>query len=466
MPGEEEHTLTKSEPSRVYVGIDVGGTKIQASAVDSSGKILGREKRQTPRASCPKRIIQEIIRAVESCLLRSGIERENLAGIGLAIPGVVEPDDGYVVVTPNMGLSNTDVVSPIKKRFKVAVALGNDVNLGTLGEKWLGAAQQAASAVGIFVGTGIGGGVIMDHKLVRGSREAAGEIGHMILKPGGPLCGCGYRGCLEALASRTAIEREIKAAIAAGKETMAAQGLEQARGLIRSGVLKKALKAGDAVVTKAVGNASRMLGLACLTVRHLVDPDVIILGGGVMEACGNYVMSIIVKIVSEDPLPGARPGCAIVRSELGDDAVVLGAVALIQEKMGATPIQDTLAKLPKYPSIRHASFGEITVQDKVYKHDLFIRADGEIKRRNKKLAKETVGSSHIVGMEELDKVCKGRPSLLVVGQGMNSMTHLSKEGETFLKRQGVEVELAPNPEAIRLYNKSRLRKALLIHVAC
>jgi len=458
--------VAKDDKSEFFVGVDVGGTKILAAVVDASGKILGREKRRTPRDASSEEILNVIVQAVEGALETDELEDKKLAGIGLAIPGVVEPEDGFVAMTPNMGLSETDVVTPLEEHFKVPIALGNDVNLGTLGEKWLGSAQQASSAVGIFVGTGIGGGVIVDHKLVCGSREAAGEIGHMIISPGGPVCGCGNRGCLEAVASKTAIEREIKEAIAAGKETVVAPWLEEAGGVLRSKMLKKAMKAQDPVVKDAIEKASHMLGLGCLTVRHLLDPDVIILGGGVMEACAKYVMPIVRQIVQEDPLPGARPGGAIVRSELGDDAVVLGAVALIQEKTGATPIQDALSRLPKYPKIKYASFGEVAVKSKVYDYDIYIRADGKIKKRDKKLAKETCGSSHIIGPQELEKVCKQRPALLVIGMGMSGMTRLSQEGEVFLKEQGIETEVAPNPQAIRTYNKSKIRKALLIHVTC
>ena len=218
------------------------------------------------------------------------------------------------------------------------VAVGNDVNLGTLGEKWLGAARGAGSVVGIFVGTGIGGGVIVDDHLVRGAREAAGEIGHIVMLPGGPRCGCGNRGCLEAVASRSAIEREIRKAVRAGGKSTLSKLLRRDKTPIKSKPLWRALKAKDPIVTDIMRRAAQFLGYACLTVRHLVDPDVIVLGGGVIEACGDFVLPIVQKIVASDALPGARRGGEIVESKLGDDAVALGAVAIAQELIGESPV--------------------------------------------------------------------------------------------------------------------------------
>jgi glucokinase len=330
--------VAKRSKGNLYLGVDVGGTKIIAALVKSCGTILVRERRDTPRGGPTKDTVDAILAAMVGALAAGAVKPGQLAAIGLAIAGVVEPDKGRVVVTPNMNLSGLRAEAAIRKVYDVPVAVGNDVNLGTLGEKWLGAARKARSAVGIFVGTGIGGGVIIENKLLRGAREAAGEIGHIVMQPGGPLCGCGNRGCLEALASRSAIERDLREAMAAGRKSVLADLIKKSQGVIKSKALKRALKANDPLVTQVMRRASEILGYACLTVRHLVDPDVIVLGGGVIEACGGFVLPIVRKIVAADALPGARKGGEIVESELGDDAVPLGAVVIAQELIGECPL--------------------------------------------------------------------------------------------------------------------------------
>ncbi|MGB2821398.1 MAG: ROK family protein, partial [Phycisphaerae bacterium] len=310
----------KKRSRKLYVGVDVGGTKILATLVKRSGKVLARRRLPTPREGKCGEVVEAVAAAIEKLLHRADTSG-GVAAVGLAIPGVVDPDRGRVVITPNMNLTGLDIVKEMRKRIDVPVALGNDVNLGTLGEKWLGAGRGARSAVGIFLGTGIGGGVIIDGAMYRGCRESAGEVGHLIMQPGGPLCGCGSRGCFEALASRTAIERDIRAAVASGRKSVVTELLEDEAGLIRSGTLKKAIAQNDEVVVEVMRRAAEITGYACLSIRHLIDPEVIILGGGVIEACGDFMLPIIEEIVASDPLTGARPGGRIVPSLLGDDAV-------------------------------------------------------------------------------------------------------------------------------------------------
>lgn len=328
--------MAKARGEGLYLGVDVGGTKILAVLADARGRVLARERCETPRGA-PRKSLEAIIGAMQGALAAGGVAPRELAAAGIAIPGVVDPDKGRVVVTPNMNLTGLGIRAAVRKSYDVPVAVGNDVNLGTLGEKWLGAARGAASVVGIFVGTGIGGGVVLDGRLVRGAREAAGEIGHIVMVPGGPRCGCGNYGCLEAVASRSAIERELRKAMKAGRKSVLSKLLGGSRGPIKSKALRRALKARDPLATGVMRRAAEFLGYACLTVRHLLDPQVIVLGGGVMEACGDFVLPIVQKVVGSDALPGARSGGKVVPSKLGDDAVALGAVAIAQELIGLSP---------------------------------------------------------------------------------------------------------------------------------
>jgi glucokinase len=448
-----------TEQTPLYAGLDVGGTNIAAALVQESGEVCARARVRTPRQG-GEETLAAIIRAVEELLQEGGVAAADLAAIGVGIAGVVEPESGRVVVTPNMELSGLQVVQPLQERFGVLIALGNDVNLGTLGEKWLGAARDAGSAVGIFVGTGIGGGIVCDGRLMRGARHAAGEIGHIVMQIDGPLCGCGNRGCLEALASRSAMERDIREAVAAGRETALTDILDADLSRIKSGAFKKALKRDDPLVKEVLGAASEVIGYACLTVRHLLDPEVIVLGGGVVEACADFVMPIVQGVVDSDALPGAREGGRIVESELGDDAGVLGAAALAMAALEDADGDEA------YPVIQRTSFGEVTVAGETHARDIYIRANGKVKKRKKKRVKELYGTSHKIGPEELRKVCKGDPELLIIGTGQQGAAVLTREGERYLRERGVRFKAAPTPEAVRQYNAATARKAALIHVTC
>ena len=326
----------------LYLGVDVGGTKVQASLVSESGKILSRQRERTPRNADSECELQAICSAIESALKAADCKIKDVQAIGIAIPGVVVPQDGRVIVTPNMSLGGVEVGKYLQKCFGVPVAVGNDCNLGALGERWLGAAKNAGSVFAILMGTGIGGGFVRKRKLWRGAREAASEIGHIIMQIDGPLCGCGNRGCLEALASRTAIERDIRQAVHDGRTSVVTELTDGDLSIIRSRVLRKALDVGDEVVTEVMTHAAEVLGYACLTIRHLIDPEVIVLGGGVIEACGEYVVPVVERIIESDQLPGARKGGHVAVSSLGDDAVVLGAVARARDMVGRSPFRKHL----------------------------------------------------------------------------------------------------------------------------
>jgi len=457
----------KSDQLPTFVGVDVGGTNVTAALVSLSGDVIARARRRTPRDGAASDTLKAVVEAVSETLGGVTPEERLVEAIGIGVAGVVDADQGIAVATPNMNLSGVAVVEPLEREFGVSVALGNDVDLGTLGEEWLGAARGAQSVVGIFVGTGIGGGLIHDGRLVRGARNAAGEIGHIVMMLGGPECGCGNHGCLEALASRLAIERDIRAGLDAGRKSIVPKLLDgDLTKRIRSGTLKKALKAEDALVTDVMRRASEVLGYACLTVRHLIDPEVIVLGGGVIEACGDFVMPIVLDVLASDKLPGAKPGGKVVRSTLGDDAVVLGAVALAQQHMGHRLGDVAVADDPDYPTIDGTRFGEVTIDGTTYDKDVYVFADGQVKKRKKSLAKDAYGTSHKIGPKELARVCRGNPEVLVIGTGQNGGAELTSEGERFLKEHGVEFRALPTPKAVKAYSDLKARKAALIHVTC
>ncbi len=458
-------TGEKVEPRRLYLGVDIGGTKVQASLVEESGRALERQRCRTPRDSGSEGVLRSVETAIEDVLVKGGVAADDLTAIGIAVPGVVDPDAGRVIVTPNMSLSGVEIGAYLQSKFRVPIAVGNDCNLGALGEKWLGSARQADSVVAILLGTGIGGGFVQKGKLWRGARESAGEIGHIVMQIDGPLCGCGNRGCFEALASRTAIERDLREAIAEGRESVLSALTKDDSGIIRSGTLRRALALKDPLVTDVMRRATKVLGHACLTVRHLIDPDVIVLGGGVIEACCEFMMPIVEEIVASDQLPGAREGGRVLLSALDDDAVVIGAVALARRLVGRSPFKKAFYVPPQYRKVSCVKPGEITIGNHSFNQDVDILVSGKVKKRKDLIALRLHGDEHLIGPEQLDKVCRGGPAILMIGTGESGDVALTDSAQRYLHQRAIESLVATTPEAVDAYNKSKRRRALMLRVS-
>ena len=317
--------------SDLFFGVDIGGTKIAAALVDENGKILSREKYSTPEKAAPKEILENLVKLLYETLDKEHAAKNTVKGIGIGIPGIVDGEKNKIVATPNINLAGFPLAQEVEKEFGAKTVLGNDVNLGLLGEQWLGCAKGARNVVGIFPGTGVGGAIIINGKIYLGAKGAAAEIGHMIIEANGPDCSCGNRGCLEALASRWAIERDIRHAIKKGEKTIVTELTDGDLSRIKSKILKKALEEKDPLVTQVMEKAARALGAGCVSLIHLLNPELIVLGGGVIEACGDFILPIVRKAVSSDPFFSKFDDCKIVESKLADDAVILGAVALAKE---------------------------------------------------------------------------------------------------------------------------------------
>jgi len=319
--------------NKLYIGIDIGGTKISAGLVTDRGNILASRKLATPLSAKPDEIGRHIIDLIAFLMPEGSTAGQNLVGIGAGVPGIVDNDDKTILATPNIDLAGFPLARRLEAKYRVPVVLGNDVNLGTLGEKWMGSGQKAENIVGIFVGTGIGGAVIAEGKLLTGTFGAAAELGHMTVQLDGPACGCGNRGCFEALAGRRAIERAIQQAMRKGKKTVVTKLTNGRNKVIKSRVLKEALKKRDPLVTRVMKEEAMVLGRACVSINHIFNPEMIILGGGVIKACGDFLLPKVRKFVQADPFFNKFNRCAVVPSQLGDDAVILGAVALVKERV-------------------------------------------------------------------------------------------------------------------------------------
>jgi glucokinase len=210
----------------------------------------------------------------------------------------------------------------------VPVFVENDCNISALGVYEVELKSKAKHVLGIFVGTGIGGGLIINGELYSGFGHTAGEVGHMIIDVNGPKCGCGNKGCFEALASRTAIFNRVKAAVKDGQKTLLTDMLGDDLEDLRSGDLRKAIRRGDKFVGKVIEETAEYIGVAVSNLVNILNPEIVVLGGGVMEALGDEMMDIVRKTAKDHAMPGAMKGVQIVDSHLGDTAGITGGAVL------------------------------------------------------------------------------------------------------------------------------------------
>ena len=315
------------------IGLDVGGTKVLGAIFDEERNIVFRlKKKSTEQGAEAENVEQVIASVVEELLASSGIPMDKIRAIASSIPGVIDQNAGIVLFTPNLPWRNYDIGSAMRKRFGAPFFIGNDVNLGVLGEYRFGAAQGYRNVVGLFVGTGVGGGLILNGELFTGHKFKAAELGHMVLDPEGPLCGCGQRGCLEAFASKQGMSAYIRQQVSRGRDCLLAEAVQE--GVFKSKKLKKALLAGDAVAQEAVDRACHYLAVATGSLINIFSPDLVLFGGGVIEAVGDRFLESILREVDRYCMPEIRSTVELRNASLGDDSVLYGALALMEDQQG------------------------------------------------------------------------------------------------------------------------------------
>lgn len=312
--------------------LDVGGTKVLGAIFNEKKEIVYRlKKRSKGDGSESANVEKVIISVVEEMLEGSGIAKSDVKAIAACAPGVIDQNTGIVLFTPNLPWRDYDLRGAMEKQFNIPFFVGNDVNLGVLGEYIYGAGRGYRNIIGFFVGTGMGGGMVLNGELYTGNKFKASEYGHMILEPEGPLCNCGQRGCLETFSSKTGMTNYIRQQISRGRDTMMAEFVTD--GVFKSKKLKKALAAGDEVAIEAVDRACHYLAIATGNMINTISPDLIVYGGGVMEAVGDVFLEKILKELDRYCMRSIRPTVDIKIAELGDDSILYGELALIEQSM-------------------------------------------------------------------------------------------------------------------------------------
>ena len=310
----------KSSPYRL--GIDLGGTKIHAVVIDPKGRVLASARRATQSEDGYKTVLKRIAVTAHEVAEAAGLKVDSLPSIGLGMPGPIDDLRGVVHLAPNLGWRECPVAADLKKLLTRPVVLGNDANFGCLGEVTHGAGVGASSAFAAFVGTGLGGGVVMDGHLVNGLHGFAGEIGHIQAPFTDARCGCGLRGCLETSASKVGIIRMILQQQDEGTRSLIKL---KKKDRLKSSQLREAWKSKCPATRAAVTESCRAIGWGLAMVAGVIDPQVFILGGGVMEAMGRDLLPLVKKGMKEFSMSYRERAVDLRLAALGDDAVAIGA---------------------------------------------------------------------------------------------------------------------------------------------
>lgn len=312
------------------IGIDLGGTKILIGLVEKeSGKVVSHIKKKTKKEKGPENIVRKMVEGVEELLEGSGKSFTEISSIGIGSAGQIDRKNGIIIGAPNLDCYNLNLKEILQNKFNIPVFVGNDVEVATIGEQKFGAGKGCADFVCVFVGTGIGSAIVKNGHIIYGATGTAGELGHIIVDLNGRPCACGAHGCLEAYASRSAIETRIEGALKKGRKSCISEYLEEGKA-ITSSMIRKSIEREDELVTQCVSEASEYLSGGLASVINLINPELIILGGGLIEAVDYFYKQTIKKAKSKSlPVPAEK--IRFSKTILGDYSGVIGA-ALLDER--------------------------------------------------------------------------------------------------------------------------------------
>src|SRR4051794_23096164 len=313
-------------------GVDLGGTKVQVAVVDHQGRVKGAARHPTPTAGGPPDVIATIVAATREACADAGVEPGALGGVGIGSPGDVDDAAGTVTSARNLPgwTGSFDVRGALGGELGVDVALGNDVNVATMAEAELGAGRPYDSMLGVFWGTGVGGGIVLDGKLWLG-RASAGELGHIVVKIDGARCPCGRKGCLEAYAGRGAMEARARKALDEGTKTELFKIMKKrGRARLTSGVFSRALDQGDQLATMLIERAIEALGAGVASAVNLLDVEAVIIGGGLGIRLGQPYAERIERAMMPHLFSDYRPPAVRVAA-LGDLGGAVGAALLVRQ---------------------------------------------------------------------------------------------------------------------------------------
>jgi len=303
------------------LGVDLGGTNIKVGIISPEGQVLQRHSVPTEAERGPQAVAARICQAARECMQQAGAQLSSLSGIGIGSPGMINLQEGLVEFSPNLpGWRDIPLKQMIEADTGLPVVLDNDANVAALAELWVGAGRGSSSLVLLTLGTGIGGGIILDGRIWHGGNGVAGEIGHMSIMPDGRQCPCGNRGCFERYASATGLVLNLREAVEAGTQTPLAARLDE----VTARDIAEAAAGGDEVARRCVDKTARYLGLGVSNILHILNPQVVAFSGGV-AAAGQLLMDPLLDEVKQRTLEASLRNTRICFAELPNDAGIIGA---------------------------------------------------------------------------------------------------------------------------------------------
>jgi len=323
--------MTGAPERKKYLGaVDLGGSKILSVVAQGDGRRLGEDRRPTDAEAGPDGVLERIVGSLQEVLAKAGLGQGDLAAVGICSPGPCDIDAGVISSAPNLpGWRDVPICRSLEERLGVPTRLENDANAAALGEHVYGAGRGCRHLIYMTVSTGIGGGLIIDGRLYRGATGVAGELGHMTIEPDGPLCGCGNRGCLEALASGTAIAARGEELVAQGGSALLVR-LAQEEDDLTAETVSRAADQGDIACQGIIQRAGYYLGIGLASYVNIFNPEVIIIGGGLAKA-GELLLAPARAEMAARAMPEALKAVQLKMAELGDYGGVMGMVALLRE---------------------------------------------------------------------------------------------------------------------------------------
>lgn len=314
------------------IGIDLGGTKVLIALVNrENGEVLGSVKKKTKKDKGPKNIIRKMIEGIEELLAEVSVKQDEISSIGIGAAGQIDRQNGILIGAPNLDCYDLNIKEIISSHFDLPVYLGNDVEIATIGEMKFGAAKNYDDFVCVFVGTGVGSAIVKKGEIIYGATGTAGELGHVIVDLNGRPCACGAHGCLEAYASRTAIEKRIEGALKKGRHSVILDYLESGKS-ITSGMIRKSIERDDELVIGCVDEASEYLSGGIASIINFVNPKLVVLGGGLIEAVDYFYRNTTKKAKAKSlPVPASK--IEFKKAALGDFSGVIGAAFLEDRKL-------------------------------------------------------------------------------------------------------------------------------------
>ncbi|MCX6345412.1 MAG: ROK family protein [Armatimonadetes bacterium] len=325
--------MQPNKSASCVIGVDLGGTNVRAAVVDLQGTIIGESRTDSKAMDGVQSTIGQILIAIQAAIAQTGVNIEDIAGVGMGVPGTHKSSEGIVLWSPNFkDWNNIQLLAPIKEHLGLPVFMGNDANTAAFGEYTFGAGRGSKCMVMLTLGTGIGSGLIIDGKIYTGVSEAAPEIGHHIIVANGPICGCGRYGCLEALAKRDAIIDRAARKVSAGRKTLLTKKVGNDLLCLTPAIIAEAAYEGDLVSIETFEETGYYIGIGVSNAINILNPDKVVIGGGIAQA-GDLLFGPIKRTVAINALPAALEACEILPAKLGDDAGVLGGAAIVMQSL-------------------------------------------------------------------------------------------------------------------------------------